>query len=389
MAVLYISFDDLTQHKGASVHIHAFCQVLSREFAPLHLLTVSATNEPISTYQIHDRFYHTQLPARGKNLIDRILDFRRQVQAWLAGKYFQVIHFRSIVEGFWLVRERQRYADYFIFEVNGLPSIEWKYRYPDLIEDHILLGKLKAQEDYCLQHSDRVITPSPVTAEYLQKRGTDPQKIMVIPNGVDPQLFAPPPTKIPKNYYQIVYFGTFAGWQGWELAVRATAQLSPHFHLLLIGQGNKTQLHTIRKLVQKLALDQRTQLLPPMPQSELVTHLQQSDILLAPLTLCDRNVVQGCCPLKVLEGMAVGTPVITSDLPVVRCLGEDRQHFLLVKPNSIAEIVSAITELVQHPHLAQYLARQARLHILNHFTWAQATHQLLQVYRSLSGLVQL
>ena len=71
-------------------------------------------------------------------------------------------------------------------------------------------------------------------------------------------------------------------------------------------------------------------------------HLCASDVVLAPLILNDRNLVQGCCPLKIIEGMAAGAAVIASDLPVVRELGSDGVHFLLVKPGSVDQIAQAV-----------------------------------------------
>ncbi|MGX2953608.1 glycosyltransferase [Shewanella sp. JL219SE-S6] len=53
---------------------------------------------------------------------------------------------------------------------------------------------------------------------------------------------------------------------------------------------------------------------------------------MAPLTPCRRNMLQGCCPLKVLESMACGTAVIASDLPVIRELVTHEKHGLLVPP---------------------------------------------------------
>jgi len=70
-------------------------------------------------------------------------------------------------------------------------------------------------------------------------------------------------------------------------------------------------------------------------QLELAGQLANCQAVLAPLVWNDRNVVQGCCPLKVLEGMAAGRPVITSDLEVVRQLGSRDEHLLMTKAGSV------------------------------------------------------
>jgi glycosyltransferase involved in cell wall biosynthesis len=84
--------------------------------------------------------------------------------------------------------------------------------------------------------------------------------------------------------------------------------------------------------------------------------------------------------LKVLEAMAGGVPVVTTDLPVVRHLGIDRQHFLLTRPNSVEDMVAKIQELDRDPHLRHQLSIHARQHILDNFTWQKAGTALQQAY---------
>ena len=55
-----------------------------------------------------------------------------------------MVQFRSIFEGLPLLRLKPRPR--LIFEVNGLPSIELKYRYPKVVDDRELMRKLVAQE---------------------------------------------------------------------------------------------------------------------------------------------------------------------------------------------------------------------------------------------------
>src|SRR5260370_39143001 len=105
--------------------------------------------------------------------------------------------------------------------------------------------------------------------------------------------------------------------------------------------------------------------------------------MLVPLTLNDRNVVQGCCPLKILEGMAAGVPVIASDLPVVRELGCDGVHFLLVKPGSVDQIAHAALRLARDPEFASKIVQQAQAHVLPHYTWERAGEALSRAYEEL------
>jgi glycosyltransferase involved in cell wall biosynthesis len=368
----YISFDTVPAPKGAAIHIAAFTRALARSFRSVHLVTVSAATLSEAPTERWPGVFHTELPALGVSLIDRVLCFRGCLERWLSTRRFDLIQFRSIFEGIPLLRLRPRPR--LIFEVNGLPSIELKHRYPRVADDRELMCKLIAQEQSCLEAADRIVTPSAVTERYLiSSRGVAPSKIRVIPNGVDTDLFHPCEHRDAHSAAEIslLYFGTLAQWQGVDLAVRAVAQICTETpaRLTILGAGSSRQKDPIAALASKLGIAERIEIAPPVGQQELVHALHQSFAVLAPLTINDRNVQQGCCPLKILEGMAAGVPVIASDLPVARELGEHGRHFLLVKPGSVDQIAQSVLRLRADPDLWQQLSLAARERILSHYTW--------------------
>ncbi|OLP16084.1 glycosyl transferase family 1 [Leptolyngbya sp. 'hensonii'] len=411
----YLSFDTVPAPKGAAIHIGAFVQSLAQGFGSVQLVTVSATPER-TTAEPWPQVSQTALPAIGKTLIDRVLHFRQELGIWLQGRRFQVIHIRSIYEGFPIVQHKSRWCDFLVFEVNGLPSIELKYRYPDVVDDRELMQKLLAQEQICLEAADLIITPSRVTRAYLEGRGVAPGKIRVIPNGVDLEIFQYQAPLISRSLemdlicasqihdsqihdsqihdsqirdksriYGVLYFGTLAGWQGVGLAVEALGLFCRDFpgDLTIVGPSRPSQVAGLRQLAQKLDLTDRVQILGPMTQAELVGQMHQAAAIVAPLTANDRNQGQGCCPLKILEAMASGTPVIATDLPVVRELGRDGEHFLLVKPGSAKGIKDAMVQLQTEPDLGSRLSQAARQRIEHHYTWQQAGAALIKAYEGL------
>ena len=62
----------------------------------------------------------------------------------------------------------------------------------------------------------------------------------------------------------------------------------------------------------------------------------------APLARGDRNEVQGCSPLKIVESMAAGTAVVASDLPVARELVTPGRDGLLVAPGAPRALARAM-----------------------------------------------
>jgi glycosyltransferase involved in cell wall biosynthesis len=381
-SLAYLSFDTVPAPKGAAIHILAFARVLARAFGSVELITVSPDSGG-ETRQLEGGIVQTTLPAVGKNFLDRVLNFRENLRRHLARKSYDVIHFRSIFEGFPLVRNQGEGYRRLIFEVNGLPSIELKYRYPGVVEDRELLVKITRQEDICLREADRIITPSGVTGDYLEKRGIDPEKIRVIPNGVDLDLFSyrvpPSPRETP---LRLLYFGTTSPWQGVERAIEALSYLPDSLpaSLRVVGVVRPGRREPLRRLVRKLDLEQRVTFVGPVSQRELVDELHRSHATLAPLGINDRNCLQGCCPLKIIEAMAAGVPVIASDLPAVREIGESERDFLLVKPDSPEAIAGAIERLRDFPHLS----RDARRRVETRNSWEIAGKALLEVYRELT-----
>ena len=383
MGLAYVSFDTVPAPKGAATHIQAFARTLARAFGGIDLVTVGDEADVCASNELWPGVVQTKLPALGATLIDRALCFRRFLARWLENRQFGAIQFRSIFEGLPLLELAGRSR--LIFEVNGLPSVELKYRYPGAEDDRELMRKIVAQEQACFDAADLVITPSGVTRNYLTAaRGVAADKIRVIVNGVDAELFKPAGLR-KAGITRLLYFGTLSAWQGVELGIRALAQvraLAPA-ELTIVGSGSGGDRDALLALARKLSVAAHVIVLPPMPQEELVEHLHASDIVLAPLTLNDRNILQGCCPLKILESMAGGVPVIASDLPVVRELGCDGVHFLLVKPGSVDQIAQAVLRLVNDRALVARIAEQARTHVTAKHTWERSGTALTGAYEEL------
>jgi glycosyltransferase involved in cell wall biosynthesis len=377
--IAYISFDQVPAPKGASTHIEAFARGLANEFGELDLVTVSASGLPAGPFERWPGVVHWELPALGPSLIDRVLCFGGFLTRWLRTREFQAIHFRSIFEGLSILRHRNGAA--LVFEVNGLPSIELKYRYPGSEDDRELMRKIEAQERACIRAADRIVTPSAVTRDFLVKsRGAARERIAVIPNGADTELFRPRSASPAGAAWRLLYFGTLSPWQGVDLAIRAVAQVDAAF-LRVVGTGSRVRVGALMRLAAKLGVADRVALCPPVSPAELAEYLAAGNAVLAPLLWNDRNVVQGCCPLKVLEGMAAGRPVIASDLEVVRELGRHEEHLLLTRPGSVDAIAEAIVRLRGDPALAAALSSNARRLVEERFTWARALTSLTTLYR--------
>jgi glycosyltransferase involved in cell wall biosynthesis len=213
--------------------------------------------------------------------------------------------------------------------------------------------------------------------------GVSTNKITVIANGADIPEPAPRPPAAPSRY--IIYFGALQRWQGIDVLLRAMARLADLDDLCLVICASTRARHAkpYRKLAEKLGVAESVLWLFELDESELAPWRANALISIAPLTECSRNLDQGCSPLKILESMASGVPVIASDLPSVREIITDRVEGRLVRADRPSELAMAIRVLLEYPeHIAQ-LGENARLRVEREFTWDRAGRELAALYRAM------
>ena len=380
--VLYSAFDVVPSPKGASTHITQFVAGLTQAGYPVTLITAGSDSLPE-----REAYYGAMLwrsPDNGSaNYLQRALAFGDYVLAHVRNAPpYAVAHFRSIWSGFSLAEERQRHGYRLVYEVNGLASVEMGYHFPGL-RGSALLGKIQERELAALGMADVVICPSHVTRAYLVSLGVPPQRIVVIPNGVDGDLFRPEPVVRRDETPTILYVGTLADWQGLATLIEATSLVLTQrpVRLRILGQGRKRQRKALTRQIRKLGLEERVILSGPVSHAQVPDAIGKAAVCVAPLGYNERNVVQGCCPIKILEYMACGRPIVAANLPVVRELVRPDRDALLFTPDDPADLARAIQAVLEDPGLAIRLGESAATHVRAHFTWQAARQRLIALYR--------
>ncbi len=384
---VYVSFDAVPGPKGAAGHIAVFARALARRAGGCDLVTLPGSVGPGAPGALWGPgLRHHQLAASGGNLIERVLDFRTRLGFWWGRRRPRVVHVRSIWEGHPLAERKERVCERLVYEVNGLPSIELKYHYPAVADDRDLLDKLRRQEDLVLSRADLVVTVSRTNAAHLASRGVDPGKVVVIPNGVDLSAL---PWRRPATAdrlargeaLRLLYLGTLAAWQGVQVAIEALALYRREFpaELDVVGVGRKRRCRELADLAERRGVGAGVRFHEPVPRAELAGLLHAHDVALVPLVANDRNCVQGCCPLKLLDALAAGTPVVASDVPPVRELVADQREALLVRPGSAKALKDGLLAFVRDPSLAGRLSRAGRSRA-EACSWAEAVARLQACY---------
>lgn len=377
--VAYVAFEAYPNPKGSGTRMTQMIAGLAQSGAKVSFLTLPGPQAA----SLPPGVSHHPLPAHDPNFLARALSFRDLVARRLRALAPSHVHFRGIFEG----QAAQHYAAergaLSLFEVNGLPSVELVYHYPQLRGRRELRERLATIEAELLAQADAVITQSQSTLSYLRTRGLSPHKATaVIPNAAEPEDFCPnsPPAAIP----QILYAGTMAPWQGIvELLMAARRCVATReLRFVLAGPIHRRWSKSLHEIVDRFELSEQVELCGALTRPELYRRIQESDICVAPLRRDDRNLVQGCSPIKVFEYMAAAKPCIVTDLPCTRELVEPSRGILLKSPRP-RPLADAILSLLEEPQHRRAMGQKARQWIQNEASWSHRRQQLADFYRTL------
>ncbi len=384
--ILYTAFDIVPSPKGASTHIlHNLRGLVNRNY-DIHLLTPSDGILPLED-SIEGAQVTRVAQDLTQNFLARAIHFGKSVLTHITlHPEYDVVHYRNIWDGLYIAQNKKRFGYRALFEVNGLPSIELKYHYPGL--DTGLLTKIKEQEIATLHLSDAIICPSHVTRDYIASLGLNRKLITVIPNGVSASDFPPTPLPVREGRVPVLlYIGTLADWQGLDIVVKALPKIleQKNVQLRIVGRGRSRQRKMLAKQIRKLGVEASVIVQPAVPHHEIPALIAESDICVAPLGLNDRNVTQGACPIKVLEYMAAGRPLLASNMPIVRELVREDLDALLFSPNDPDDLARQVLALLNDLDLSKRLAQSASERALSKFSWHESQKKLGKVYEKLLG----
>ncbi len=385
--ILYTAFDVVPSPKGASTHILHFIRGLVNGGYVVDLLTPGDGLLP-EVDEIEGARVQRFRASGEQDFLSRAQAFGQEVLHFAEKQsHFDFVHYRSVWGGLQLAQNKNRLGYRTLFEVNGLPSIELKYHYPGLSQTS-LIEKIREQELATLVLSDMLVCPSEVTKAFLISLGVPRERIHVIPNGYSPQDFTATPLPDwdhPKP--TLLYTGTLADWQGLELALQALPEIITQrpVQLRIIGRGRSRQRKNISKQIRKLGLDGYVSLEAAIPHHAVAQVISAAHVCLAPLSLNDRNITQGCCPIKIIEYMASARPIVAANIPVVRELLREDLDGLFYTPGDPSDLARQVLKILDNPGLAERLSQSAAERARQKFTWHLAQKRLLKCYQKLGA----
>jgi glycosyltransferase involved in cell wall biosynthesis len=253
---------------------------------------------------------------------------------------------------------------------------------------HRSLGKIA---DFLYRSSDRVVVVSPAFEEFLVKHRAVPRdKISVIENGVETDLFAPDAGTDRRRElgaegkFVVSYIGTMGMAHGLETMIAAAVQLrdaNPRIIFLMLGEGAEKQrmieLARERNLHNLRFLDQQ-------PREKIPSYISASDACLVLLKKTD--LFKTVIPTKMLEFMACGRPVILGVDGQARSILEEARAGLVIEPENSEALVNAMSRLAMNPELAREMGQRGREYIVRKFSRQHTAEKYIRLLEKMLKL---
>jgi glycosyltransferase involved in cell wall biosynthesis len=224
-----------------------------------------------------------------------------------------------------------------------------------------------------------VISVEPGMARLACELGVDPERVKVIPNGVDVDLFRPGDRaaarrelNLPGDCRILVSIGHLGRRKGHFETIEALRRLPGDVLLLLVG-GDAPDGRDARALTEvaaQLGVADRVILAGRQPHERIPLYLAAADVSVL------ASWREGC-PNVVLESLAAGRPVVATDVGSVSTMIGDGHHGRVVPPKDASSLATAIHELLDDSPSPEQVCRSPAVR-----SWDEVAAEVLRAFRS-------
>jgi glycosyltransferase involved in cell wall biosynthesis len=263
-----------------------------------------------------------------------------------------------------------------VLEVNAPLALERR------LYERLALRRLARRcERYVCSRADVVIAVSTPLKEYLISLGVSPDRIVVEPNGADPDQFQPRPRRgdeirarygIPSEAVVVGFTGILRPWHGVDMLIEALAQIprsNLRLHALIVGDG--PSLSELQALVRARGVSELVTFTGRVPHDDIADCVAAFDLGVSP------RATFYASPMKIPEYMASGIPVIGPRMPNITDLVTEGVDGACFEPESVDDLSRVLHRLAADGQHRLRLSRSARQSILTGRTWRHIAARLV------------
>lgn len=316
------------------------------------------------------------------NLLETIVNhLRHQITTWvfavksvtyLARKTIKIIQTNDR-EVIFLLKLHPSYRPTIIYDVHMDPRNAYEQLFEKLILPNVNL----------------VVVNTEFFRRFYRKRGIKNEKIIVLPNGFDPEQYHYSPTSkmemrkhlnIAPKMFVVGFVGrleTIGLEKGLETLIKAIEVCGKKIPMLLLTVGGPKRLALkYKKLAKKIGLSNRqVKFIDHVKPSVVGKYISAFDVACM-LYPDNDHFREKMSPMKAMEYMAAKKPIIASNLPAIRLLLNDQMGYL-VKPNDEREVTKTLEKIWTNQKVAGKRAEKA-FKFVQQFTWQKRQQRILQ-----------
>jgi glycosyltransferase involved in cell wall biosynthesis len=269
-------------------------------------------------------------------------------------------------------------------EARRVPTVLWGALHP---EDRWGFDRRVIRS--AIRHSDAYLAYTTFEQDYVAGLGLAPERIHVIPPGVDTAgiergdgLRARDELGIPPGDPIVGFLGQIGGHKGIDVLVQSMRYVWPAVRdaWLVIAGATTDYLETVQAEVDKLSPSRRkrVRLVLDFPRDAKADLLAAFDVFASPSGYESFG-------LTFVEAWAAGLPVIGCRSGAIPSVVENGADGLLVTYGSVHELAGALIELLVDEAYRDRIATAGRAKSRTVYTWERSAARLDDLYRSLAG----
>lgn len=257
-----------------------------------------------------------------------------------------------VPSGIWLKR---RFKLPMLLEVNA-PLYDERKKYDGIALDWLA----RWTEHIAWRGADYVLPVTHVLAERVKLAGVPDARIVVIPNGINPERFS----EIPKidaakaalglpGRLVLGFVGFMREWHGIERVIDLVADdRDKNLHLLLVGDGPARA--SLEKRAKERAIEDRVTITGVVSRADVARYIAAFDVALQP------EVVAYASPLKLFEYLALGRAIVAPASANIKEILVHEHNALLFDPKDRAGFSAAVRRVCDDASLRARIAVEAR-----------------------------
>ena len=288
------------------------------------------------------------------------------------------------IAGWWLSRIKRVP---FVFEVRDL--------WPESLaavgvggSGSVLNRALGAVAGFLYKRADHIVVVAPAFVDQLVKNwGVPRDKISVVENGVETELFAPLDSREVRrklgieNRFVVLYAGTMGLAHGLDTVLDAASQLQatfPEALFFMIGEGADKE--RVMRLAEQRRLS-NIRWIGQQPRENMPQLISAADVCL--VLLKKTELFKTVIPTKLLEFMSCGRPVILGVDGQAREILEQANAGLFVEPENSGDLSQTIEQLASNTALRAAFGQNGRRYIVERFSRHQTASTYVRVLEKL------